>query len=332
MNIHRLKRKLRRGGRRLIRRFNKRLRRRRKHRHNSKRRELISDELRERLSYSKLFYVVYVVAVSLLCIIMSQFSPNSSFKKWYYELTHKETVNKGVAREENVKEVDANVGRFLTKYRYRKFGPTNPEEIDPNAPMIAFTFDDGPSANSTKRILAALEANYCHATFFVVGRQTEQFPEELQAILAQGSEIGNHTADHKKLTDLSEDDMRQQLEGVDKSVEKATGERTTVIRPPYGAYDERVLGLLDKPVVLWDVDSEDWDSRNAQMVLDKVLSNVKDGDIVLMHDIYDSTAEAVELLLPKLKEQGFQVVSVSEMAKYKGKELELGKAYGKIEP
>ena len=92
------------------------------------------------------------------------------------------------------------------------------------------------------------------------------------------------------------------------------------------------MAVLDKPVILWDVDSEDWDSRNAQTVCDKVLSEVKDGDIILMHDIYESTAEAVELLLPQLKERGFQVVSVSEMAYYKGKTLELGKAYGKIEP
>jgi peptidoglycan/xylan/chitin deacetylase (PgdA/CDA1 family) len=88
---------------------------------------------------------------------------------------------------------------------------------------------------------------------------------------------------------------------------------------------------MQEPVVLWDLDTEDWSSRNAQKVTEKVLGTIKDGDIVLMHDIYDSTAEAVEILVPKLKEQGYQIVSVSELARYKGKTLELNKAYGEIE-
>ena len=341
MSINRLKKKFRRNARRLVKRINYSRKRRYNRRRNRSYKRTHSSEyrvadgiyyIREYLAYNKLFFAGFILVASVICILVSQAAPGSRFRQWYYTLTHKETINKGVARDDEVKDISAGVGKFLTMYRYRKIGETNPEEIDPTAPMVAFTFDDGPAAHSTERILNALSANYSHATFFVVGRQTEQFPELLQAIIANGCEIGNHTKDHKNLTELSEGDIEQQISFVNESVSKATGEVTTVIRPPYGAYDDKVMSILDKPVILWDVDSEDWDSRNAQMVCDKVLSDVKDGDIILMHDIYDSTAEAVELLLPKLKEQGYQVVSVSELAQYKGKTLDLGKAYGKIEP
>lgn len=340
MNIHKLKRKLKRNGRRLVKRINKSFRKRHRKKYidydlsdstyNNRKFDL--HHLREKYGYNRLFFAVYILLVSTICILASQATPNSRFRQWYYTLTHKETINKGVEKEIAAKDISSGVGSFLSMYRYRRIGETNPEQIDPNAPMVAFTFDDGPSSKATMRILEALSANYSHATFFTVGRQTEQFPDLLQAILANGCEIGNHTADHKNLTELSDGDITQQIGKVDDSVEKATGERTTVIRPPYGAYDDNVLALLDKPVILWDVDSEDWKSRNAQTVCDKVLAEAKDGDIILMHDIYESTAEAVELLLPQLKERGFQVVSVSEMAQYKGKTLELGKAYGKIQP
>ena len=222
-------------------------------------------------------------------------------------------------------------GELLTHYRFESFGATDPDEVDVNAPMIALTFDDGPNPSNTARILDVLSANYSHATFFVVGTNAEQYQDTLKAISAAGCEIGNHTYNHANLTTISADEVAEQLEKVNRAVKKATGESTTVIRPPYGAYDEDLLAQLDAPVVLWDLDTEDWSSRDAQKVVEAVLTKVKDGDIVLMHDIYESTAEAVEIMVPKLKEQGFQIMSVSEMAEYKGKSLELGKAYGGFE-
>lgn len=285
---------------------------------------------REMFDSNRLWYVAYILVMSVLCIFLAGTIPNINFKKWRRERSNIPTINKGIELEMAAKDVGAGVGQFITYYGYRRLGAMDPMEIDPNAPMVAFTFDDGPSAESTDRILAALAANYSHATFFVVGRQTDKFPEKLQNILSSGCEIGNHTYDHRNLVDLSESDINEQIGNLDRSVKNATGEETTVIRPPYGAYDEKVMGILNKPVILWDVDSEDWKSRNAQTICTKVLAEVKDGDIILMHDLYETTAEAVELMLPKLKEQGYQIVTVSEMAKYKGKELELGTAYGKV--
>ena len=276
-------------------------------------------------------YMIYIVTVTLVCIFAAQLAPGGGLREWYYALIHKPIINKEIQyKVEEGAGMELNRGTFLTKYRYTAFGATNPEEVDANAPMVALTFDDGPNPEYTGRILDVLKANYSHATFFVVGPNAEKYPDTLKAISAAGCEIGNHTFNHKDLTTLSSEEVEEQVDKVNRTVKKATGENTTVIRPPYGAYNDDVLGNLTEPVILWDLDTEDWESRNAQKIVDKVLDSVKDGDIILMHDIYDATAEAIEILVPKLKEQGYQIVSVSEMARYKGKELELNKAYGKI--
>lgn len=274
-------------------------------------------------------YICYILVVSVFCIALAQLSHGSSFRIWVYQLFHDEIMEKGI--EYGEVEKSQRYGNLLTKYRLVEFGDTSPERINPQAPMIALTFDDGPSTQATKRILDALERYHAKATFFVVGSNSKRYPELLQEIAASGNEIGNHTDEHKDLTTLSKADVQEQIENVDFLVQEATGAKTTVIRPPYGAYDKKLLKRLEAPVVLWDLDTEDWESRNAHFIVQKVMTQVKDGDIILLHDIYESTAEAVEWLLPMLREQGYQIVTVSEMAHYKGKDLEKHKAYGEIE-
>lgn len=273
-------------------------------------------------------YMSFVVGTSLFCIMLAEMSQGNSFRGWYYNLINKDIISKSMEHLEETN--NENYGAFITYYRYKTFGASNPKDVDADAPMVALTFDDGPNPQYTGRILSVLEANYSHATFFVVGTNAEKYPEMLQAIVSSGNEIGNHTYSHANLTDIASADVEEEIDKVNRAVKKATGEIATVIRPPYGAYDDEVLSQLQQPVVLWDLDTEDWDSRNAQTIVDNILANVEDGDIILMHDIYDSTAEAVELLIPRLKEMGYQVVSVSEMAGYKGKKLELHKAYGGV--
>lgn len=274
-------------------------------------------------------YISFVIIAGIVCIFMAEVAGRGRLSEWIYNLSGKDVVNKAIegGRGDSSPMV---TGTIMTKYRFQEFGESNPNDIDTGAPMIALTFDDGPHQENTKRILDVLTANYSHATFFLVGTNAAKYPETVRAIAAAGCEIGNHSENHKDLTKLSDSELYQQIDGVNRTVKAATGEQTTVIRPPYGAFDDRVLGMLSEPVVLWDLDTEDWDSRNAQTVVENVMNHVKDGDIVLMHDIYESTAEAVEILVPRLKEQGFLIVSVSEMAQYKGKQLELNKPYGKI--
>ena len=290
----------------------------------------IRDKLRKYTEKTYVKYIAFVICASLICILPAQLSHGSELRIWCYNLFHKDIIGKGMEYTVSEENDNREKGTFLTYYRFQEFGASNPAEVDPAAPMVALTFDDGPNPEYTTRILEVLNENYSHATFFVVGTNAEKYPDVLKAISSSGNEIGNHTYSHANLTELNTEEVEEQIDKVNRAVKKATGEVATVIRPPYGAFDESVLGQLQEPVILWDLDTEDWESRNAQTIVDHVMEEVEDGDIILMHDIYDSTAEAVELLVPKLKEQGYQIVSVSEMAHYKGKELELNKAYGGI--
>lgn len=204
------------------------------------------------------------------------------------------------------------------------------ETPDPSKPMVALTFDDGPS-KKTERILDVLEQYGAHATFFVVGIQLEKFPEIVKRASDLGCEIGNHTYNHKNLTKISPDEMREQINGVNRLVLEATGKEPAMVRPPYGAgiKDETVKANVAYPLIMWTIDTLDWSTRDTQSTLEAIRKDVKDGSIVLMHDLYDPTAAAVETIVPELIEQGYQLVTVSEMFAAKGIALEPGKYYRK---
>ena len=285
-----------------------------------------------RLDFGKENVLSSMVMVSMLMmfVLISQALPGSIVRTIYEETKDEPVLNKSVqyTLKDNV-ELNKS-GNFLTHYRFQQFGATDPNEIDATAPMVALTFDDGPNPETTPRILEALGENYSHATFFVVGTNAEKYQDVLQSISAGGNELGNHTYNHANLTSLDSDGVEKEINKVNRVVKKATGEKATVIRPPYGSYNDAVLKLADEPLILWNIDTEDWKSRNAKKIVDAVMKNVKDGDIILMHDIYETTADAVEILLPKLKEKGYQVVTVSELAKYRGETMEEEKAYGEF--
>ncbi|MEA5060193.1 MAG: polysaccharide deacetylase family protein [Candidatus Pelethousia sp.] len=201
--------------------------------------------------------------------------------------------------------------------------------VDLSAPMVALTFDDGPLAGSTSRILDILEANGVRATFFVQGKQAAQYPELVQRAYGLGCQIGNHTYNHKDLTALNDQDALGQIESVNSLVAELTGEGCALVRPPHGRgwRDERVLNLVPYPLILWSIDTNDWSTLNPEKTIFAVLDSVKDGDIVLMHDVYSETADAVETIIPELIARGYQLVTVSEMFEYKGLELSPGHAY-----
>ena len=192
---------------------------------------------------------------------------------------------------------------------------------------VALTFDDGPSAAATAKILDLLERYQVKATFFVLGNMAEALPELLKRQVALGCEIGNHTQGHKYLTKLSVTDMRYQIDTVNNHVEAVTGVRPRLLRPPYGAKNDYVRAEAGMPLMLWNIDTEDWKHRNAQKTIDAVLNFVKDGDVILMHDLYATTAEACETIIPELINRGFELVTVSELFEAKGIALSAGKDY-----
>jgi len=202
-------------------------------------------------------------------------------------------------------------------------------QIDPEKPIIALTFDDGPGGESTERILDVLEQYQIRATFFVQGKQAAKYPDTVKRAYALGCQIGNHTYNHKDLTSLSDKEALEQLESVNDLVREQTGAGCALVRPPYGKgwKDQRVLDLVPYPLIMWSIDTRDWSTRDPKQTIASVLEDVQDGDIVLLHDIYNETAEAVEAFVPKLLEEGYQMVTVNEMFAAKGKELAAGHAY-----
>ena len=202
-------------------------------------------------------------------------------------------------------------------------------KIDPSKPMVALTFDDGPSVY-TKDILNQLEKYNAHATFFVVGNRVASYASTIERAQSLGCEIGNHSWSHPQLSAISVSEMKNEIEKTDAAIKKITGEATALLRPPYGAVDADVKKYAGKPLIHWSIDTLDWEHRTSSKTISSVLNNVRDGSIVLMHDIYAPTRDAAVSLIPTLISRGYQLVTVSEMAAYRGVKLQDGTIYYSI--
>ncbi len=203
--------------------------------------------------------------------------------------------------------------------------------IDPSKPMIALTFDDGPGKYSRK--FADLLTQYNgHGTFFVLGINATTFSESLKYVYDAGNEIGSHTMHHLNLNKLTEAQIKAEITDADAVIEGITGEKPTMIRTPYGNTKEAVLQLLDRPMIKWNVDTLDWKSRNAEAVKKEILKHAKDGNIVLMHEVYESTYEGLSVAMQELSAEGYQFVTVSELMMYRGVTPVSGQVYCSIPP
>ena len=190
-------------------------------------------------------------------------------------------------------------------------------KIDKNKKMVALTYDDGPSIY-TPRILKTLKENNSVATFFVVGNRVPMYSDTVKKAYGVGCEIGNHTYEHKILTRADAAGIRNQVSRTNVAVKKITGTAPIVMRPPGGAVNNMVKSQTGMPMILWSIDTLDWRTRNAASTKTAVLDHVKDGDIVLMHDLYEATANASTTIIPTLVERGYQLVTVSELAECRG--------------
>lgn len=201
--------------------------------------------------------------------------------------------------------------------------------IDPDAKMIALTFDDGPGAG-TRRILNALDEAGGRATFCMVANRLGDYAETARKVAEQGSEIATHTWDHSNLTKLSAERVREELNRSLNAIERATGVRPTVLRPPYGSVNAEVkeaCGELGLVIANWNIDPEDWKTRDASGIRRHILDNAKDGAIVVCHDLYPETASAMESAIRELSERGYQLVTVSEMLDARANGGTAGKVY-----
>lgn len=213
-------------------------------------------------------------------------------------------------------------------WRYEKL---NTSWIDGRRPMVAFAFDDGPVSSqygtSGMRIINTLQRYGQHATFFYWGNKINYSnKDEIGYANYVGCEIGNHTWSHPSLTNLQPWQIQNEIEQCRRKLQEVTGLHSFLVRPPYLATNNTVYQNVNVPMVTCSLDTGDWNNGTTQSIINR-LNQVKDGDILLMHETYNATAEAVEIMVPQLLNRGFQIVSVSELAAMKGRTLQQGYVY-----
>ncbi len=191
--------------------------------------------------------------------------------------------------------------------------------VKTNTKQIALTFDDGPHPYLTRQILEILDRYHVKATFFMVGVNVRNYPDTAREVLEAGHEVGNHTYSHHQMNRLSEYECREELEACEDVLEELCEYRPHLFRPPEGATNECILHSSDSndySLILWSLDTRDWEVKNAEQIANSVLESVCAGDIILMHDYIgrnSQTPRALEILLPKLLEQGYEPVTVSRL-------------------
>lgn len=249
---------------------------------------------------------------------------NNIFIKFYEYVTKLNTI------KENIYEInyDYELDHIIKK---RVFEEDNYDILNytKSVKMVAFTFDDGPSYNTIK-IVNTLVKYDSKATFFLVGNQIEKYAKTMDVLVKNGMDIGNHTYSHKELTKLRDKEILKEIDLTNEVIYNKTGIKPMFLRPSYGAMNKRIKKLSTMPIIIWNIDTLDWKYHNSNKIKDKILKYVSDGDIILMHDTYVATLNAVEMVIPELKKQGYKIVSVSELFKYKGVKPKLGIGYGYV--
>ena len=193
--------------------------------------------------------------------------------------------------------------------------------------LVAITFDDGPS-KYTSELIDILNENGAHATFFLIGSNIEKNKDAVSKAYSYGNEIAIHTYSHKSFTKMTIEEIISEIDLTKSLIENLDVEPADLVRPPYGNINDDIKSNVDYPFILWNVDTRDWESRDKEKVKKEVLESIKEGDIILFHDAYPSTIEAVKELLPQLEE--YEFVTVSELFERNDIKLEPNNKYYKV--
>jgi peptidoglycan/xylan/chitin deacetylase (PgdA/CDA1 family) len=199
--------------------------------------------------------------------------------------------------------------------------PTEPpitfNSVHVDGPYIALTFDDGPNATLTPKLLDLLAARHLKATFFVVGQNAADHPEILKRAVREGHEIANHSWSHPNLAKMSDEAVRRELQKTDDAISAAIGKRPTLLRPPYGSITAHQKKWIHEEfgyrIIIWDVDPLDWKRPGPSVVTARILKETHAGSIVLSHDIHPPTIEAMPATFDQLIKKGFKSVTVTEL-------------------
>lgn len=225
-----------------------------------------------------------------------------------------------------LKKTEATTQSTTTTTTTTKAGPKATDKL------VALTFDDGPYTPVDTKLYEIFEKYDIVATFFVVGNRCENYSDSLKKMNDLGCEIGSHTYSHQNLAKVGAGEIKSQMMKSADVIYKISGQKIKTMRPPEGATNDVVRGNVTYPMILWDVDSLDWKYRNAEKEYNRIMETVQDGSIILMHDLYEATAEAVSKVVPKLISEGYTFVTVSDLMEIRGVKPEGGKVYTDVHP
>ena len=202
----------------------------------------------------------------------------------------------------------------------------------PGGPFVALTFDDGPKAETTPLLLDGLSRRGVRATFFVLGVSVDGNEELLRRMANEGHQIGMHIAHHKILANLGPTDFYAEVDALRDTLTALLGPDDYMLRPPYGMISHAVENRAAAPIVLWSVDPEDWSDHDAARIAAHIVDNAQDGDIILLHDIYDASVDAALEAVDALMAKGYTFVTVEELFALRGVTPENGKVYRRLPP
>ncbi|RBP63853.1 polysaccharide deacetylase family sporulation protein PdaB [Alkalibaculum bacchi] len=188
--------------------------------------------------------------------------------------------------------------------------------VDKEDKTIAISFDAAWGDEFTQEILDILKKEDIKTTFFLVGMWVDKYPEQVQAIADAGHEIGNHSSSHPDMTKLDKNKMKEELNSTNEKISKYKELDTFLFRPPFGAYNNDLIKTVEELggyTIQWDVDSLDWKNEGAEQIVNRVVSNVKPGSIVLFHNNAEYTTQALPTIIKELKDQGYTIVPISEL-------------------
>ena len=248
---------------------------------------------------------------------------------YYYDYTYLYDVEEEITLKINYNEIHDYLD--FTHLLDSEYTNEDGYQYSKDKKVVAITFDDGPSSKYNAKFLDVLARNKAHATFFMVGTMMQTCQKCVLDTYQSGNEVASHTYNHLNMKTSSIEDVNASIKKTDDLFYQITNDHIEYVRPPYGAYNKTTLENVDYPLILWNLDTEDWRYRDVDHTVNYVMENVSDGSIILMHELYETSLQALEILLPKLYAEGYQVVSVGELASLKDKVLEAHHAYRSLQ-
>ncbi len=193
--------------------------------------------------------------------------------------------------------------------------------------LLAFTFDDGPSNQSTNKLLDNLDKYNARVTFFVLGSRVEKYQQSLKRAYEMGNQIGSHTYSHSNLYKLKKEEIQEEMQKTNTEIKNIIGENVKLLRPPYGNIDLEMKKITNLYTILWDIDPKDWKYKDKEKIANNIVENAHDGGIVLLHDIYMTSIDGALLAMERLEKEGYAFVTIDEMIELKGIKLDRNKTY-----